>query len=307
MTEEVGMMVKRTSETDQRDQAIQKSNREHKSTVFTSYFSIAENAASLYNGLDHEACVQPEDIVFETLEGVLYMAQKNDLAFTARQKVLVIGEHQSTVNFNMPIRSAIYYGRTMEKIIPPKKIYRSKRITIPTPEFYVFYNGRDPQPMEQVLYLSDSYLESTDTPMLELKVKVININLSANHPILRKCYALYEYSSFIQQIYDYIKLGNKRDTAIACAMEECVRNGIMVDFINKHGSEVRNMLFEEFNLEDAKQEWLAEGFEEGMVKGFIRACRDMDIARDEVLARLRENFQMSEKMAEDNMMKFWEQ
>lgn len=111
------MMIRKTEEMDQRDQTMQRSNREHKSTVFTSYFGIAENAASLYNGLNCETHVQPEDIVFETLEGVLYMARKNDLAFTAKQKILVIGEHQSTVNFNMPIRSAIYYGRTMEKIM----------------------------------------------------------------------------------------------------------------------------------------------------------------------------------------------
>lgn len=319
------MMIRKTEEMDQRDQTMQRSNREHKSTVFTSYFGIAENAASLYNGLNCETHVQPEDIVFETLEGVLYMARKNDLAFTAKQKILVIGEHQSTVNFNMPIRSAIYYGRTMEKIIPPKQIYRTRKIAIPTPEFYVSYNGRTPQPAEQMLHLSDSYLESTNNPMLELKVKVININLSANHPILQKCHALYEYSSFIQKIYDYIKLGNNRDIAIACAMEECVHNGVMADFINQHGSEVRNMLFEEFNLEDAKQEWYAEWYAEGMeagiergiergmergirqgvVQGFIKACRDLDIAREEVLARVRNKFQMSEREAEDVVEKFW--
>lgn len=45
--------------------------------------------------------------------------------------------------------------------------------------------------------LSDAYLEQSRTPMLELTVKVININLSVNHPILQKCRPLYEYSCYM--------------------------------------------------------------------------------------------------------------
>lgn len=36
--------------------------------------------------------------------------------------------------------------------------------------------------------------------MLELKVRIININLPMNHPILERCRPLYEYAWFIQQI-----------------------------------------------------------------------------------------------------------
>ena len=250
-----------------------RSNREYKSTVFTSYFSIPEHAEKLYEGLDQElrlkahAEIKPEDIVFETLDGVLYMARKNDLAFTVRKKILVIGEHQSSVNENMPLRGAIYYGRTMEKLVPSRAIYRKKRISIPTPEFYIFYNGKEPQPLEQILSLSDSYLEKTDSPMLELKVKVINVNLSAGHPILKKCRPLYEYSWFMWQVREYLENGEDRDAAIRQAMEDCVRQGIMTDYIQKHGSEVRNMLFTEFNLDDAKEVWEEEAREEGRIQG----------------------------------------
>ena len=86
------------------------------------------------------------------------------MAFTVKNKVLVISEHQSTINFNMPLRSIIYYGRTMEQLIEPKKIYREKRIPIPTPEFYVFYNGDTPFPTESLMKLSDAYLEKSDNP-----------------------------------------------------------------------------------------------------------------------------------------------
>lgn len=98
----------------------------------------------------------------------------------------------------MPLRSAIYFGRTIEKIIEPKVLYRSGLIKIPTPEFFVFYNGEKPYPDEKILKLSDSYLEKSSDPMLELSVKVININLPTENPILAQCRPLYEYSWFIQ-------------------------------------------------------------------------------------------------------------
>ena len=87
----------------------QVTNREMKSSAFTTYFSNPQNAAKLYAALDGKEDVSPEDIVYTTLQGVLFMARKNDMAFTVKNKVLVISEHQSTVNDNMPLRSAIYY------------------------------------------------------------------------------------------------------------------------------------------------------------------------------------------------------
>lgn len=142
-----------------------------------------------------------------------------------------------------------------------------KTIGIPTPEFYVFYNGTQKQPAEQILKISDAYLEKTDEPMLELKVKVINVNLPVGHPILKECRPMFEYSFFIQQIREYMAAGDTRDKAIAKSMDVCLKRGIMVDFIEEYGSEVRNMLFTEFNMEDALEVRGAERYEEGKIEG----------------------------------------
>jgi len=250
------------------------SNREYKATTFTAYFGMPEHAADLYCALEHGDKAGPEDIAFTTLEGVLYLARKNDLAFTAKKKVLVIGEHQSTLNLNMPLRSAIYYGRTMERLVPQKEIYKSKQIRIPTPEFYVFYNGLRRQPAEKILKLSDSFLEKTNPPMLELKVKMININPSAGHPILQESRSLYEYSLFMQRIRDGMLKGIVRGDAIKYAMKQCLTDGIMTDFIHDYGSEVVNMLFGEFNLEEAKEVWREEGYEDGVEDGAEQKLTD---------------------------------
>ncbi len=309
-----------------------KSNREYQSTVFTSYFGESANAARLYESMvllergwegGGEPCglrpgevvegarepIAPEDIVFETLEGVLYLARKNDLAFTVKKKVLVIGEHQSTVNQNMPLRSAIYYGRTMERLVEPRAMYKSKRIEIPIPEFYVFYNGKTPQPLEQTLYLSDSYLEKTEDPMLQLKVKVININLPEGHPLLGLCRPLYEYSWFTWKARECLEGGKSRDEAIEEAMGACVSQGIMMEFFRRHGSEVRNMLFGEFNLEDAREVWEEEAREEGgdyvlvqLVSRKLRKGKGLEDIADELeteVEKIREICKAAEPFAPD--------
>lgn len=73
-------------------------NREVKSSAFTAFFSDPKNAAQLYEALDKTEHVSPEEIFYWTLEGVLFMARKNDMAFTVKDKILVISEHQSTIN-----------------------------------------------------------------------------------------------------------------------------------------------------------------------------------------------------------------
>lgn len=244
------------------------SNREVKSSAFTELFSDPKNAAQLYAALDGREAA-PEDICYTTLEGVLFVARKNDMAFTVKNRVLVISEHQSTLNQNMPLRSIIYYGRTMERLVEKRALYRNRLIPIPTPEFYMFYNGSEPFPSEKILKLSDAYLEKEDSPMLELIVKTININLPENHSILKKCRPLYEYSWFIQKIRDYIGQGKERDEAIVQAVEACEREGILADFVKKHGAEVINMLFTQFNMDDALEIRFEEGIEEGRVEGRI--------------------------------------
>lgn len=280
------------------------SNREVKASAFTAYFSDPKKAAELYMALTGEQ-VAPRDIHYTTLKGVLFLVRKNDLAFTVKDKVLVISEHQSTINDNMPLRSAIYYGRTMEKLIEPRALYRTNRIPIPTPEFFTFYNGNAEFPPEKILKLSDAYIEKTDEPMLELTIRVININLPVNHPMLEQCRPLYEYSWFIQKIKEYIGSGNSRDEAIIHAMGDCRAEGIMVEFLNEHGTEAVNMLFTEFNMEDALdvryEEGIAKGWETGRMTTLIGQARKKlkkDISVEETAELLEENVQIISRIYE---------
>lgn len=100
---------------------MEKENREHKDSVFVDLFyqdeTAKKNLLSLYNAL-HDTEYQDEDVVRKVkIEDVLYKNFKNDISFEINGQVLVLGEHQSTVNCNMPLRCLLYVGRAYEQLI----------------------------------------------------------------------------------------------------------------------------------------------------------------------------------------------
>ena len=79
-------------------------NREYKATVFSKLFGEdKENALSLYNAVNGSDYTNSEDLVFTTLDDVVYMKMKNDVSFLF-DKTLSLYEHQSTLFFTMVIR-----------------------------------------------------------------------------------------------------------------------------------------------------------------------------------------------------------
>jgi hypothetical protein len=238
--------------------------------MFKDLFHDASAALELYNALTGSRFTVDDGLCFTTLENALFMGQLNDISFTIGDRLIVFIEHQSTINENMPIRALMYIARIYEKIIDRRSIYRSKLFMIPMPEFYVLYNGTDDYPDEKTLKLSDAfnYVPGIEgLPALQLTVRIININKGRNEKILENCEVLRGYATFVGRIREHQKAGLKLEDAIASAIDYCVANGILVEYFEKNGSEVRNMIFTEFNLEEAKEVWFEEGFEEGIEKG----------------------------------------
>ena len=104
----------------------------------------------------------------------------------------------------------------------------------------------------------------------------VNVNKRHNERILERCEVLHGYAVFIGLIREHQKAGRELKDAITAAIDDCVANGILVEYLKNKGSEVRNMLFTEFNLEDAKQVWREEGIEEGMLKAAHAMFMDGD-------------------------------
>lgn len=225
-------------------------NREHKDSLFVDLFyqdeTAKKNLLSLYNAL-HGTEYQDESIIQKVkVEDVLYKNLKNDISFEANGKVIVFGEHQSTVNPNMPLRLLMYVGRAYECLMDKRARYRATLVKIPTPEFYVFYNGEKEQPLEQELLLSDAFITPTGKNSVELKVRVININSDKAHVLLEKCDILREYSQFVDTVRKY----SHEEDSIKKAIDECIKKGILADYLERKGSEVANMLIAEYSYEE---------------------------------------------------------
>lgn len=265
-----------------------KENREHKDSVFVDLFYSDEtakgNLLSLYNAL-HGTDLADEKLIRKMkVEDVLYMNFRNDLSAVINSESLGILEHQSTVNPNMPLRLLLYVGRAYEQLVDKDARYRTKLVKIPTPEFYIFYNGKKEFPAEQVLCLSDAFMKPPGGNSVELAVKVININTSKAHGILKKCRVLQEYSLFIDAVRKY----EKEENGMKKAIEECIREGILSEYLKRKGSEVRNMLVAEYDYETDVRTKQEEAKQEGMEQEKIETVRrmlKMGIANLEMIAQ----------------------
>ncbi len=198
------------------------------------------------------------------------MDMLNDISFEIGGKLVILIEHQSTINPNMALRLLMYAARVYEKIVGGKNIYASQRILIPRPEFFVLYNGVAPYPEERILKLSDAFekteeigITTPEVPALELEVRVININQGKNDAIVRKCRTLSEYGAFVAKVREMEKGAGNLGDAIKRAVVYCRDHDILKEFLEKNAAEVLNMLMAEWKLEDA----LAFRFEEGIELG----------------------------------------
>ncbi len=77
------------------------------------------------------------------------MNLKNDICFTIDNQFIILIEHQSTINNNMPLRCLLYIAREYEKLIDKNIVYKSTLQKIPTPHCYVLYNGVRNYPKEK--------------------------------------------------------------------------------------------------------------------------------------------------------------
>ena len=254
--------------------------RKHKDTVFTKLFGNPKNFIELYNAITGSNYPLDTPIEIATLDTVLFMGRKNDVAFVLDGKIVILIEHQSTINKNMPLRLFLYVARIYEQIIDSDEaIYHHKQLLIPRPEFIVLYNGQTSFPSEKTLKLSDSYIESNYPSLgglLELEVRVVNINAGQNEDMVQRSKNLSGYVTFITLVRRYEKAGMKLEDAITKAVRECIQRNVLSKFLKTNGAEVLGMLTAEWNWDTAKKVWQKEAKEEDAL-AMIRERLPLDV------------------------------
>lgn len=304
-------------------------NRSYKDTLFRMLFQEKEALLSLYNAVGQTDYKDASQLEIVTLENAIYMNMKNDLAFLINLE-LNLYEHQSTWNPNMPLRDLFYVAKEYEQLIRKETLYSSQLVKLPVPRFLVFCNGRMPDQAEKIiLKLSDSFEKRTGE--LELKVTMLNINAGCNETLMNACRLLKEYSLYVARVRSYASQMDM-NAAVNRAVEECISEGILADFLLKSRAEVVAMSIFEYDeererelikkaeFESGKEEGLklgkaqgielgkAQGIELGKIQGIaalIQAFQDLGASREAALLSLKKQFSLSEEEAERQLEQLW--
>ena len=180
---------------------------------------------------------------------------KNDVSFVIKSD-LVLLEHQSSFNPNMPRRGLLYFEKLYHVYIESSKkrkylLYSSRLLTIPTPRYIVLYNGTDKNfGDKQILKLSEAFENPEKTEGFEWTATMLNINTGHNQEILLKCRRLREYSTFIELVRYYQNMEKSLEEAVDLSIKEALKIGILEDFLKEHRAEVKMSVLTEFNKKE---------------------------------------------------------
>ena len=304
--------------------------RQYKDNVFCLLYRDKNNLLDLYNGLNDTNYTNVDDLTVTTLKGGVYMKYKNDASFVFGQDLYMF-EQQSSRNPNMPLRFLHYLSDVYRQMYTNSDLHRSTLLKIPVPHFVTFYNGKQPLAAESILRLSDMYEKKIDYPELELMVRVININTANNagnksrtfnsnindnsnmhtysSEFLSKCETLKDYMTFVNKVRvktDVEKIDIR--TAVTEAVDECIAENVLSDFLKNHREEVITVSIYEYDeeghleivKEEGRQLGIAEGRQLELTKGintFIKLCKDMNLSDDDTVNKLIEDYQLSKDEA----------
>ena len=220
-------------------------NRQYKDRLWRMIFNNKEDLLQLYNAINHTDYQNPDDLEVNTLEDVFYLSMKNDVSFLVGG-TMNLYEHQSTFNPNMPLRGVFYFGRLYQGYVAKNDldIYGGKRLRLPIPKYIVFYNGTKNEPDSTELKLSDCFeMADDEKSCLECTATMLNINYGHNQELMSQCRRLEEYAIFVRCVREYMQLEDTMEDAVSKAMDACIRQDVLTDFLKKHRDE-QNILIQ---------------------------------------------------------------
>lgn len=266
---------------------MRKTKRTYKDSLFRDIFKDVRRLSPIYEALEGEA-VEVSDIKLTTLDEAFFDSEKNDVSFIVKNQHMILVEHQSTLNENMPLRILWYIAELYRQYVGPRLPYRVKRVPLPAPKFYVFYNGTAERPPRWKLRLSDAFGERKGA--MEIIVEVVNINAVPGNEILEICAPLKAYSVFVAKVRQAINEGRSLREAVPQAVTYCIDNGYLTEYFReKQESEVFDMMNFQWDAElalqvraeEAREEGLEKGMEEGLEKGMEKG---MEKGKEEGMA-----------------------
>ena len=240
-----------------------KMRRNIKDTVFTKMFNEPKYSLDLYKALHPEdSTITVDDIKTTTLQSVLTNGQYNDLSVLVRNKLIILVEAQSTWSINILWRHFFYLAETYKNLLAGREehLYSPGKVYFPTPEMYVIYTGGATN-IPEIISLKEEFLAPNSS--LDLSVKVITS--SEKYDIIS------EYIRFAHKVDYYRSLPGDKHTKAIKIIDECIEEGILVEFLKEHRAEVLEIMdylfdpdkiykaYDNSLIEQGRQEGRAEG------------------------------------------------
>ena len=247
-------------------------NRIYKSRIFAMLFSDRNELLKLYNAINGTSYDDPQLLQVNTLENAVYMSMQNDVSFIIDMR-LNLYEHQSTYSPNLPVRYLLYVADVYSDYTKDMNLYGSRAVQLPTPKFVIFYNGEAEQPDRKELKLSELFTIPEPDPSLELKAVMLNINKGHNRKLMETCKTLQDYAEYTSRVRTYAA-EMSLDEAVERAITECIREGILADFLKKNRAEAKKVSIyeydEERHMRQTREEGVAEGYANGITDGIAQ-------------------------------------
>ena len=281
-------------------------NRTYKDRLFKIIFEDKKELLSLYNALTGKNYQNPDELEINTIDDVIYMHLKNDMSFILDDWQNLF-EQQSTFNPNQPLRGFFYFADLYKVKYFGKKIYSTRLLKIPTPQYIVFYNGTTNMPDKKELRLSDAFQQPTTQPDIEVVAHMLNINYGHNKELMERCRKLKEYAQFIDIIRHYLRENKQwsNEQAISKAIDDCIQNNILRDILQKERLRVMASILSEFDEVGYKEMIQDEAIEDGEIRGSIKLAYKLKLPKPEIIAILRHDYNLSDEEVNQYMQKFW--
>jgi hypothetical protein len=226
-----------------------------KNNLFRDIFGIVEAFIQLYRILSGKTLLADEITRFDLDSPLINRGEYNDVAFiTKDNRLIVLIEHQSTLNWNMPMRMLIYYCALMKLWLAMNglTLYGEREVALPKPEFYVVYNGKKELQGDRLRFESEC---------LNVSVDVLDIRYDKLADKSPDSY-LAGYSFFVDTFERKLAETGDANAAFEHARQQCIELGYLKGIVEKEEFIMYAQLFSEEAerkalLEDAKM----EGFE----------------------------------------------
>ena len=156
----------------------------------------------------------------------------------------------------------MYLADLYADITKEDNLYGRKKVLIPPPQFIIFYNGEEEQPDRQVLLLSDLYSAEEERHSLDLETVMLNVNVGHSPELLKSCKTLADYAEYTARVRKYASEMPIED-AVERAVTECIREGILEDFLRKNRAEAKRMSIYEYDQARHIRQEREEAWEDG--------------------------------------------